>query len=48
MMWLKRVVYRRGYRPKVGSVFYSPSMTLLYALDDAIADAIAELLDDLD
>lgn len=30
-LWVKRLVYQRGIRPKAGSRFYSPSLAWFYA-----------------
>lgn len=35
MMHIRRWVYKRGYRPAPGSIFFSPSLNLIYALKDA-------------
>lgn len=34
MMTIKRVIYRLGFRPK-GGPFYSPSLSLIYAIKGA-------------
>ena len=35
MTTIRRWLYRRGYRPKQGSIFFSPSLALLYAHAEA-------------
>lgn len=35
MMRVKRVLYRVGLRPKRGSIWYSPSLSVIYAHKDA-------------
>lgn len=35
MMRIKRVLYRVGLRPKRGSIWYSPSLSVIYAYKDA-------------
>jgi hypothetical protein len=32
--YIRRLVYRLGFRPKPGSIFYSPSLTLTVGLKD--------------
>lgn len=34
MRYIRKVVYRLGYRPKLGSIFHSPSLNLVYAFRD--------------
>lgn len=34
---IRRWVYRRGYRPKPGSVFFSPGLDFQYRFLDALA-----------
>lgn len=36
MRFIRRVVYRMGFRPKLGSLFYSPSADFIYAHRDYI------------
>lgn len=31
MMWLRRGLYRIGVRPRGGSIWYSPSLDMVYA-----------------
>lgn len=35
-MWVKRILYRAGLRPRPHSLFYSPSLALTYAISDAM------------
>ncbi|WGH21205.1 hypothetical protein SEA_OBITOO_29 [Arthrobacter phage ObiToo] len=35
MSLIRRLAYRAGLRPRPGSVFYSPSAALVYAVLDA-------------
>lgn len=35
MMRIRRVLYRMGLRPKRGSIWYSPSLDIIYAFSDA-------------
>lgn len=37
MMWIRRLVYRRGHRPRSGSLFYSPTLAWEYAWKDSEA-----------
>lgn len=37
-MWrIRRAIYRWGFRPKRGSIFFSPSQALIYSYLDSIA-----------
>lgn len=36
MAWLRRMVYKAGFRPKYGSIFFSPSTELILAVEDAM------------
>lgn len=33
-MFIRRIVYRLGFRPELGNIFYSPSLSILYAFRD--------------
>lgn len=33
--WCRRVIYRFGGRPKPGSIWYSPSLSIIYAVRKA-------------
>lgn len=35
MKYIRRWLYRRGYRPKYPSMFFSPTLHLIYAMKDA-------------
>ncbi|WGH21100.1 hypothetical protein SEA_CASSIA_27 [Arthrobacter phage Cassia] len=35
MRLIRGIVYRLGLRPRPGSIFYSPSLALIYAIRDA-------------
>ena len=35
LTFIKEQIYNFGFRPKVGSIFFSPSLDLLYAFIDA-------------
>lgn len=38
MMLIKEWVYRLGFRPKIGNILHSPSLSLIYAFKDAGVD----------
>jgi hypothetical protein len=44
-MRLRRVLYRMGLRPRLGSIWYSPSLSMIYAFKDAkfVETMMAEL-----
>jgi hypothetical protein len=33
-MWFKRALYKQGLRPKPGTIFYSPSLSIIYSFTD--------------
>ena len=33
LMFCRRWIYNRGFRPKRGSIFYSPSLALIHSID---------------
>jgi hypothetical protein len=37
-MWMrvKRVIYRMGFRPQLGSIFHSPSLNFLYTFKEYV------------
>jgi hypothetical protein len=35
MRLIRKLIYRWGFRPKPGSIFFSPSLALLYAHAEA-------------
>lgn len=37
MMTLRGIVYRLGFRPRPGTIFYSPSIAYALAARDAVA-----------
>lgn len=39
MRRLRGLLYRLGVRPKLGSIFYSPSASMVYGFRDAIRKA---------
>lgn len=37
--WVRRRVYQLGFRPKKDTIFYSPSLTMLYACREGFKEA---------
>ncbi|QEQ93847.1 hypothetical protein SEA_CHERRYBLOSSOM_68 [Streptomyces phage CherryBlossom] len=37
MARFRRMLYRRGFRPKPGSIFHSPSQALIYSYLDEVS-----------
>ncbi|URQ05015.1 hypothetical protein SEA_ITER_27 [Arthrobacter phage Iter] len=45
MRHIRRAVYRAGFRPRPGSILYSPSAALIYSIRDAdISGAFREAM----
>lgn len=34
MRRIRRLIYRLGYRPRPGSIFFSPSLSLIYLMKE--------------
>jgi hypothetical protein len=43
LAWFRRQIYRRGYRPKPGSIFYSPSLAYIHSHLDYARDPDVEV-----
>ncbi len=40
---LRKLIYRFGFRPKPGSIFCSPSLGVIYAINDSLKERKTDL-----